>query len=102
MPTKHRRVSVSVDGPLAEALERARRLHDDGDRGEGARLGDATLIHDLAIDGARRLERQVAERRRLLDELADPRLTVSRLNADALREVLAQRDASPLGGTDAD
>lgn len=55
----------------------------------------ASLIHDLAIQGAERLERQAADQQRLLDELADPNLTASRLSADALQEVLALRAASP-------
>ncbi len=92
---------MSVDAPLSEALERARGLHGKADSEGRARLADASLIHDLAIEGAQRLERQVAERRRLLDELADPQLTAARLNADALQAVLALRDASPLDGVDA-
>lgn len=100
MPTKHRRVSVSVDPPLSEALERARGLRRDVDRGGRTRLADASLIHDLAIEGAQRLERQVAERQRLLDELADSELTGSHLNPGALQQVLALRDAGPLDDVD--
>ena len=92
---------MSIDAPLSEALERARGLHDEVDSEGRARLADASLIHDLAIEGARRLERQVADRRRLLDELADPQLTAAHLNPEALQEVLALRDAGPLDELDA-
>lgn len=87
---------MPVDAPLSEALEHARGLHGEVDREGRSRLADASLIHDLAIEGAKRVARKVAERRHLLDELADPRLTASRLNADAVQEVLALRDAGPL------
>jgi hypothetical protein len=96
VPTKHRRVSVSVDDPLAEALERARELRDEGP----ARVADASLIRELAIDGAKQLERSSTERRRLLEELADPRWTAAHLDPQALGEVLALRDAGPLDDID--
>ncbi len=92
MPTNYRRVSVSVDTALAHALERARALRADGP----ARLADARLIHDLAIDGVDRLERSRGEHEALLAELADPHLTAAHLNAGDLRRVIALRDVSPL------
>lgn len=91
---------MAVDPPLSEALERARGLRGEVDSGGRARLADASLIHDLAIEGAQRLERQVAERQRLLDELADSELTGSHLSRAALQEVLALRDTSPLDDAD--
>lgn len=65
--------------------------------GGEARLADASLIHELAIKGAEDLEREDAQRRRLLDELSDPDLTAARLDGDALREVLALRAENPFG-----
>lgn len=101
MPTKHRRISVTVDPPLAEALERARRLRGEGPGHLGAVSADASLVHDLAIEGVERLELADADRRRLLAELADPELTASRLDPDAINEVLALRDHDPLRHPDA-
>jgi hypothetical protein len=53
MPTSHRRIPVTEDPALAEALDRAAAVSDPG-------VPTATLVHDLAIRGAQAL---LAERR---------------------------------------
>jgi len=65
VPTKHRRLSITLDPELADALARARRV-------EGREVADATLVRDLALRGEATLMTDLARRRRLLEELADP------------------------------
>lgn len=67
MPTKHSRISVTVDPALRDALSRARAA-------QPKRVPDATLIRDLAVRGAGALGNEVERRRELLCELADAQL----------------------------
>ncbi len=58
------RSSVTKDPELAEALDRGRALL-------GAGAPEATLVHDLAVEGARLLGDEHVRRQRSLDQLAD-------------------------------
>lgn len=93
MPTKHRRISVTVDPSLSEAVERARRCA--AENGGEREIADATLIHDLAIRGAGVLEEEEERRRRLIADLADPDWRREHLDLEGLKEVLALREADP-------
>lgn len=88
VPTKHRRLSVTVDPELAEALVRVRRI-------EGGGVADATLVRDLALRGAATVETAVARRKRLLAELADPSFlpeldgsALARMEEEEMRKLL--------------
>ena len=65
VPTKHRRLSIALDPELGNAPARARRV-------EGREVADATLVRDLVLRGEAILMTDLARRRRLLEELADP------------------------------
>jgi len=64
VPTSRPRISVTKDPALAEALDRARALL-------GSQAPEASLVHDLAVHGARLLTEEHARRARSLDDLAD-------------------------------
>jgi hypothetical protein len=55
---------VTKDPALAEALDRGRLLL-------GAQAPEATLVHDLAVEGARLLGQEQARREGSPDDLAD-------------------------------
>lgn len=93
VPTKHRRVSVTVDPPLSQALERARRCA--AENGGEREIADATLVHDLAIRGVGALEEDEERRQRLLADLGDTNWLREHLNVEGLGEVLALREADP-------
>lgn len=76
MPTSRPRISVTKDPPLAEALDRGRAL-----LGSAA---EATLVHDLAIHGARLLDDEHDRQNRALGELADHDWLDDVLDSDAL------------------
>ena len=61
VPTKHRRILVTNDPQLADALARAEPYF------RGAPT--ATIVHDLAVRGARALEREGQERELALARL---------------------------------
>jgi hypothetical protein len=61
VPTKHRRISVTSDDVLTDAVARAAR-HFPG-------AGEATIVHALAIKGAELLEREQKERQAALERL---------------------------------
>ena len=63
MPTKHERIGVVKDEALIEALESVAPL-------VGVATPAATVVHDLAIRGARALRDDAARRNELLRELA--------------------------------
>jgi len=76
MPTTRPRISVTKDLSLADALDRGRTL-----------LGsapEATLVHDLAIHGARLLAVERERRQHALGELADHDWLDGVLDSDAL------------------
>ena len=76
MPTTRPRISVTKDGVLADALARARTL-----------LGsapEATLVHDLAVHGARLLAVEHDRRHHALGDLADHDWLDGVLESDAL------------------
>jgi len=77
MPTSRPRISVTKDPPLADAIDRGRALL-------GSGVPEATLVHDLAIHGARLLADVHARRQRALGELADHDWLDSVLESDAL------------------
>jgi len=64
VPTSRPRISVTKDPALADALDRGRALLASG-------APEATLVHDLAVEGARLLGDEHARRQRSLDQLAD-------------------------------
>jgi len=80
MPTRHRRISVTNDPELDEAITLARPLLN------GA--PDATIVRELAIRGAQALTADSVSRRDALEELGrwstDPRSSMDR---EALRDV---------------
>lgn len=80
MPTRHRRISVTNDPELDEAITLARPLLN------GA--PDATIVRELAIRGAQALTADNVSRRDSLEELGrwstDPRSSMDR---EALRDV---------------
>lgn len=63
MPTKHERIGVVKDDALTDALDSVRSIVD-------AATPAATLVHDLAIRGARALRDDLSGRNDLLRELA--------------------------------
>jgi hypothetical protein len=63
VPTERPRISVTKDPSLAEALERGRLLLGSGP--------EATLVHDLAVHGARLLAIEDERCRQALGQLAD-------------------------------
>jgi hypothetical protein len=63
MPTKHERIGVVKDHALLEALESVAPI-------VGAATPAATVVHDLAIRGARALRDDAARRATLLQDLA--------------------------------
>jgi hypothetical protein len=62
VPTKHSRIAVVNDPPLAEAIERVRLLFGDAPA--------ARIVHDLALEGAAALAEREAERRAALRRVA--------------------------------
>ncbi len=76
IPTFRPRISVTKDPPLAEALDHGRAL-----LGSAA---EATLVHDLAIHGARLLDDEHRRRRQALGELADHDWLDDVLDSDTL------------------
>jgi len=79
MPTSRPRISVTKDPALAAALERGRELLD-------ADAPEATLVHDLAVQGARLLSEERALRERSLGDLADHDWIDARIDSDALAD----------------
>ena len=75
MSTERPRISVTKDRSLAEALERRQLL------GSGP---EATLVHDLAVHGARLLAIEDERRQQALGQLADHDWLDSVLDGDAL------------------
>lgn len=76
VPTARPRISVTKDPSLADALDRGRTL-----------LGsapEATLVHDLAVHGARLLAVERERRQHALGELADHDWLDGVLDFDAL------------------
>ena len=61
MPTRYRRIPVTNDPPLAEALARVER-HFDG-------APAAKIVHDLAIKGAEAVEREQGDRAQAIERL---------------------------------
>ena len=84
VPTKYRRIAVTNDEELAEALARVRPILNG--------LSDARLVHELAIRGAEATLAQEEERKAALQWLiewsTDPNSSMDR---EALRNV--KRDA---------
>jgi hypothetical protein len=77
MPTSRPRISVTKDPALAEALDRGRvLLH--------SSAPEATLIHDLAVAGARLLGDEQVRRERSLAALADHDWLDRMLDCEAL------------------
>lgn len=83
MPTKHERVAVTKDPELNEALQRVADVVDPGTK-------TATLVHDLAVLGAKAL---IAERRDRQDAI--DRLIARSIAEDPGfdRDVLARTDS---------
>ncbi|MEJ7893192.1 MAG: hypothetical protein WKF94_11185 [Solirubrobacteraceae bacterium] len=77
MPTSRPRISVTKDPSLADALDRGRALLE-------SRAPEATLVHDLAIHGARLLADEHERRQRALGELANHDWLDAMLDSDAL------------------
>ncbi len=64
MPTKHERIGVVKDEALQQALESVASI-------VGATTPAATVVHDLAIRGARAIQDDATRRTRLLRDLAE-------------------------------
>jgi hypothetical protein len=62
VPTKHSRIAVVKDPPLAEAIERVRPLFGSAPA--------ARIVHDLALEGAAALGEREAARRAALKRVA--------------------------------
>jgi hypothetical protein len=71
------RISVTKDPELADALDRGRAFL-------GERTPEARLVHDLAVEGARLLGRDHAQRERSLADLADHDWLDQVLDSEAL------------------
>lgn len=88
MPTSRPRLSVTKDPVLADAIDRGRLLL-------GSRAPEATLVHDLAVHGARLLADEDERRRQALSELASHDWLDEMLDSDVLgfesRWILARR-----------
>ena len=82
MPTRHRRVPVTLDEELAGALERVEAIR-------GRTAPRSRLLRDLALRGAEAVVDEAAERQRTLAALAELSTT-----SDALfdRDVLLRLD----------
>jgi hypothetical protein len=77
VPTSRPRISVTKDPALAEALERGRSLL-------RSAAPEATLVHDLAVAGARLLGNEHARRERSLAALSDHEWLDGVLDSEAL------------------
>lgn len=64
MPSKHRRIAVTADPELGEALARVRAA-------TGTREADATLLRRLAVEGAETELKAGRSRRRAAEALLD-------------------------------
>ena len=62
VPTKHSRIAVVKDPPLAQAIERVRPLFGNAPA--------ARIVHDLALEGAAALAERDADRKAALERLA--------------------------------
>ena len=80
MPTTRPRISVTKDPALADALARGRALL-------GVDTPEATILHDLAVHGARLLGEEQGRRDRAVADLADHDWLDSMLDSDALAAV---------------
>jgi len=76
VPTSRPRISVTKDSSLADALDRGRALL--------GSVPEATLVHDLAVHGARLLAVEGERRQHALGELADHDWLDGVLDFDAL------------------
>lgn len=63
LPTKHKRIAVTKDGELAEAMAKVERLFPD--------TPASTLVHDLAVRGADALLADQERRARALEALVE-------------------------------
>lgn len=61
MPTKHQRINVTKDAELAAAISRVRPMM--------AGAGDATIVHDLAVRGAKALVEDSSAREEAIEDL---------------------------------
>jgi hypothetical protein len=77
VPTSRPRISVTKDPALADALDRGRTLL-------GIRAPEATLVHDLAIHGARLLADEHERCHQALGDLANHDWLDGILESDAL------------------
>lgn len=77
LPTSRPRISVTKDQSLTDALQRGRRLLTSD-------APEATLLRDLAIQGARLLAAEDVRRERSLRDLADHDWLDERFESDAL------------------
>jgi hypothetical protein len=82
VPTKHRRIAVTEDEELSEALARARPAFP-----RGTPLG--TMVHDLAVKGAETVVRSDEERRAALRRIAEWSTSPDGMDRDALRAARA-------------
>lgn len=78
MPTSRPRISVTKDPSLAEALERGRTLL-------SSAAPEATLLRDLAVEGARLLADEQTRRDHSLRDLRNHDWLDERVDSDALR-----------------
>lgn len=85
MPTKHRRIAVTEDEELADALARARSAF-----APGTPL--AAMVHDLAVRGAEHVV-DVEQRRAVLRRVAEWSTRPGGIDRDALREARARSGA---------
>ncbi len=86
VPTKHRRIAVTEDEELAEALERVRLLV--------GRKPASMLLRELAMRGAESMLEEDARRREAIEGLIRWSTTPGAMDREALR--LARR--LPVGG----
>ena len=63
MPTRHRRIPVTSDPELTDALHRV--------APHFAGAPAAKIVHDLALKGAEALEREQSQRREAIERLVD-------------------------------
>jgi hypothetical protein len=79
MPTRHQRIPVTNDPELADALSRTARHF------EGAPT--ARIVHDLAVRGAKAIEREEHERHGAIERLVAISTSPTGLDWDVLEDV---------------
>lgn len=89
MPTSRPRISITKDSELAAAL-------DPGAYSDRRATPEATLVHDLGVEGARLLGDEHVRRQRSLNHLADHGLLDRVLDPDGVGVVGEAAEALPV------